>query len=418
MNEEIRVYVVKYPTRANLVMRYVDPMTNKQVTRSTGTTKQREAERVAAKWEAELREGRYQKKSRMTWEEFVGEHEKHVLSGMNANTVVAYDSSLNVFQRLMNPKKLADVTTNRMTAFATKLREHDRAVATVARHLRHLKAVFRWANRQGYLQTLPTMEIPKQQKGMRGRPITTEEFERMLAAVPKGLFPRPKQPLTPEDEKELDRQRQPIVNSWKFYLRGLWASGLRLEESLTLRWDESSGAVVVELGGRRPMLRIPAEAEKGNTHRLLPVTPEFAELLAMVPETERHGRVFKLLTNRGQVVRASRHAVGPRVAAIGEAAGVVTEQREKKGKITNEFASAHDLRRSFGFRWSRRVMPTILRELMRHESIDTTMRYYVGVNAEATADELWQAVEKNPGSILGSTLGDDETQNCQKPLVL
>jgi len=33
-------------------------------------------------------------------------------------------------------------------------------------------------------------------------------------------------------------------------------------------------------------------------------------------------------------------------------------------------------------------MSTVLRELMRHESIETTMRFYVGQNAEATADEL------------------------------
>ena len=38
-------------------------------------------------------------------------------------------------------------------------------------------------------------------------------------------------------------------------------------------------------------------------------------------------------------------------------------------------------------------MPTVLRELMRHESLETTMRYYVGQNAEATADELWRVVE-------------------------
>ena len=36
------------------------------------------------------------------------------------------------------------------------------------------------------------------------------------------------------------------------------------------------------------------------------------------------------------------------------------------------------------------VMPTVLRELMRHADINTTMRYYVGVNADATADELWR----------------------------
>jgi hypothetical protein len=39
---------------------------------------------------------------------------------------------------------------------------------------------------------------------------------------------------------------------------------------------------------------------------------------------------------------------------------------------------------------------------MRHESIETTMKYYVGVNAEATADELWRAIEKQPGTSSGT----------------
>ncbi len=59
MNDTIKVHVVKYPDRDNLVMRYLDPLTNKHVTRSSGTTKQGEAEKAAGKWEAELREGRY-----------------------------------------------------------------------------------------------------------------------------------------------------------------------------------------------------------------------------------------------------------------------------------------------------------------------------------------------------------------------
>jgi hypothetical protein len=64
--------------------------------------------------------------------------------------------------------------------------------------------------------------------------------------------------------------------SWDFYLRGLDASGLRLSESLTLRWDEAPDAIVVDYSGRLPMLRIDASAEKANTHRLLPMAPEFA----------------------------------------------------------------------------------------------------------------------------------------------
>ena len=58
-NSEIEVRVVKYPDRKYLMMRYIDPITGKQIARSTRTTKRWEAERLAAKWEAELREGRY-----------------------------------------------------------------------------------------------------------------------------------------------------------------------------------------------------------------------------------------------------------------------------------------------------------------------------------------------------------------------
>ena len=36
-------------------------------------------------------------------------------------------------------------------------------------------------------------------------------------------------------------------------------------------------------------------------------------------------------------------------------------------------------------------MPQVVIELMRDESIDTTTRFYVGRNAQATADVLWEA---------------------------
>ena len=53
-------------------------------------------------------------------------------------------------------------------------------------------------------------------------------------------------------------------------------------------------------------------------------------------------------------------------------------------------ASAHDLRRSFGTRWARRLKPATLQLLMRHRSIETTMKYYVDLDADDIADELWQ----------------------------
>jgi hypothetical protein len=64
-------------------------------------------------------------------------------------------------------------------------------------------------------------------------------------------------------------------------------------------------------------------------------------------------------------------------------------------KARGKFASAHDLRRSFGERWASRVMPQVLMELMRHESVEKTLRFYVGRNAQSTAETLWKAYQGN-----------------------
>jgi integrase len=269
----------------------------------------------------------------------------NAIGGLAENSIVAYESTLNAFERLCTPQKLSDLTTKRVTAFATQLRYEGLREATVARHLRHLKSTARWANRQGLLPILPAFTIPKRAKrakAMRGRAISGEEFDRMIEATPKVV-------------------ENIAAASWKFYLRGLWLSGLRLSESLTLRWDDAPEAIIVDLSGRRPMLRIPAEAEKGNQDRLLPMKPDFARMLEAVPQRERQGRVFKLLKADGTPFRAKRWDAGRVVSEIGKAAGVVVDVRRKGEETVKEFASAHDLRRAFGFRWAMRVMPAVLK---------------------------------------------------------
>jgi hypothetical protein len=54
-------------------------------------------------------------------------------------------------------------------------------------------------------------------------------------------------------------------------------------------------------------------------------------------------------------------------------------------------------------------MPPVLMQLMRHESIETTMRYYVGRSVQATADVVWEAYERTkgqPGNEIRDTLRD------------
>ena len=99
------------------------------------------------------------------------------------------------------------------------------------------------------------------------------------------------------------------------------------------------------------------------------------------PEGERHGRVFNLAGRSGRPLHWQE--VGRIVSRIGKRAGVVVNSDGKP-------ASAHDLRRSFRSRWARRVMPAVLQRLMRHGNITTTMGYYVALDADELADELWE----------------------------
>jgi integrase len=168
-----------------------------------------------------------------------------------------------------------------------------------------------------------------------------------------------------------------------------------------LSWDDAPFAI--DLSGRRPRFRIKGEAQKSGQDEKLPMTPDFAELILQTPERDRRGRVFKL-NDVETGLPLSAHWVGRVVTAIGKAARVVVNSAGGKT------ASAHDLRRSFGTRWASRVRTPVLQKLMRHASIQTTMSYYVDLDTDEMADDLWanhpaEANDGNkpaPGNISGN----------------
>ena len=105
------------------------------------------------------------------------------------------------------------------------------------------------------IAAVPKIKRPKRaKKGGRGskakgRPVTTEEFERMLVKVPAAIaeYRRRKREADRKTRGKAGRKTKAdetpvevnpaVVASWRHYLRGLWLSGLRLEESLDLYWD-------------------------------------------------------------------------------------------------------------------------------------------------------------------------------------
>ena len=95
-----------------------------------------------------------------------------------------------------------------------------RSPNTVNAVLRAVMAFVRFCHKHDWLDKVPAVQKKLEvDEVMKGRPITTEEFERMLEAtsVVVGASSAP---------------------SWKFALRVLWESGLRVIDLMDFTWDE------------------------------------------------------------------------------------------------------------------------------------------------------------------------------------
>ena len=366
---EVKVKVVFRKGKGSYVLRWRDPETGAWKEKSCKTTVKKEADKAGAQLEADLQQGRYVEPSKMTWIDFRLRFEEEKLRSLAVKSRNAYNTALNRVENVLHPAKLVELDGPTLSRFQARLRANDLREATIAAYLRHIAAALRWGHSLGLISVLPIIQKPKRArtaKQMRGRPITGEEFERMLAAC--------------------DKVRPTDAGIWKGFLQGLWLSGLRLSEALSLSWD-TDAEISVDLDGEFPCLRIVAEAEKGFRDRQLPLTPDFSEYIKQTPDDLRTGKVFKVAELFSRVDTVSKV-----VCAIGENASVLVNREQEK------FASAHDLRRAFGNRWASKVMPVVLQQLMRHESIETTMKYYVSQSASDIARALWTQLPGQSGT--------------------
>ena len=386
----ITVWVTRFPDRSTFQLQWIDPSTGKTRTKSSGVKDtgrardRKDAETRARELEAQLRQGVFSSPSLMSWAAFRERYETEHVAGLAKETAAKIDVVCGAVERIVCPQRLHDLTDETVSRLAARLRAEGKSESTIKSYLGQLKAMLRWGWKQKLLPTcpeIPTVRRAKKATGgtpMKGRAITLEEFERMLDATPGVVGP----------------QR---AAAWKHYLRGLWTSGLRLAESLELYWDREDKLhpILPKPGSGLPVLRVLAELEKGHADRLLPIAPEFALLLLETPSDRRVGPVFQLPKSAQRTKETRANWVGRVISKIGKKAGIKVRIDPGRGNAV-KYASAHDLRRSFGARWARRVMPADLKELMRHESIETTLRYYVGQDAERTAETCWSTM---PGAI-------------------
>lgn len=203
MRDELKVSVVEFGGRANYMLQWVDPETGKKKTKTSkverdGTARNRKAaEQEAGALADKLREGTYQPPTKTNWATFRQRYEAEVMASLADGTAENASNCFNLLETLINPARLADLTPAKLSGFQAKLREIGRSENTIKKHLGYLLTALRWAKRQKLIRDVPEADLPKRAKGskqMKGRPVTGEEFDRMVAAVSKArkMAPRRK----------------------------------------------------------------------------------------------------------------------------------------------------------------------------------------------------------------------------------
>lgn len=351
---------------------WVDPLTRKtRAFKMHGYTSKKKADKDCVSFVEQIMANESGRRGDKQWDDFVERYVREKVSTLAPSSQAEIQCTLNRIKEIINPLSVGAIDSEAIGLFSFSLRKREYngkllSPATIKKQLVNLHGILNWAFRQQIIGKVPYIEKPKVPAEMKGRPVTGEEFDRMIDKVVSvtGIDAAP---------------------SWEFLLRGLYWSGLRLEEAVELHWANDE-KIMIDFSCDHPMFRIRPEGEKGKKSRLCPIAPEFCEMIESVPKKLRRSYFFDPIPLRmPSTVRLNSDWIGKVIMKIGKAAQVQVSNKRGNAK----FASAHDLRRSFAERWSRKVEAKDLQEIMRHESIITTNRYYVGRNAEATASRMW-----------------------------
>ncbi|MEM9351791.1 MAG: tyrosine-type recombinase/integrase [Planctomycetota bacterium] len=386
--------VVNRKDKPFLVLRWIDPETGKTRERQTGTRRRREAERFAADLESQLASGTLDA-GEMPWDRFRVRYQDEHLAGLSSDYQGQWRTAANWLEKLHGPQliRLKDLDASMLSRFQAGLRNEGLPATTIKSYLRPLRAALRWAERLELIAEAPRVTMPKGGKGrskqMRSRPVTGEEFERIVAAVP--------------------RVRKHDAARWQRFLWGLWESGFRVSELLRLSWDPE-GLLYVDTQHPIPLVRIYAEGHKRRNDQFQPITPEFWRLIETSPESRR-GFVFSLPNRSGAQMSGKR--VIRVIGDVGRAARVVTDHE------TGKHATSHDIgRRPFTRRLMRVLSQAEAAEWMRHQSPETTMAYYHQVKAEDLAERMWHQKGDpagDPGVESGSSTQSGDSANAKLP---
>lgn len=376
MFEPLRRLALTSPIKVNVIdrkqkgyyLRWKDPVTGKtSEEKAIDCTSLRAAKRAAEEKADALTVWVANRPLSATWDEFCKVFESDYLTHTSYKHQMKWKKVASKFAEFAEAEEISElalehITKDRLSKFETFLRR-SMAAGSINSNINTLRSGLSWAVEMDLMEAVPPRPRRSRESKidaeMRGRPLSDSEFKKLLSCA-----------------SEVVGQNNAIYA--QRIMIGMWLTGMRVSEIFDLWWD-GDGHRVIDVELKKPKFRI-VHTQKSRRDQILPMTPDASEFLLSLAPKDLKGRVFPMFGPRGELT--SIHSVVKTIRKIGIKSKIVTDPD------TGSHASSHDLRRSFGTRMSRIVMPPVLMELMRHKSISTTMKYYVGASASEQSKEL------------------------------
>ena len=305
---------------------------------SLKTPRRREAERRRAELEAAYPDewdpwrGGWQKAEELSVGEaarrFVARKEQE---GRSPHTIRTYSMHLRVLG--MGDEKLRDVSHVEIEAWIT---ESHLARASQKARYRHVRAFLRWCKAEGYIDEVPLRMSEPSRARQLPKALSEEQVNLIIETILEDY--RDKR------ERGLIYDEQEII--WIIpAIRLSFYTGMRLSEVCQLQWKDVDGRSIT------------IRKQKRGFAEVIPISSKVSEILYSI--SKKHRFVIGLSDDRADLSnRLSKR---------------FTYYRKRSGLKKGSF---HSLRHGFGTMLARRgARAAEIKRLMRHASIETSMRY-------------------------------------------
>jgi integrase len=150
-----------------------------------------------------------------------------------------------------------------------------RSPNTVNSMMAAIMVFVRYARDHEWIERVPPLRSIDVDEVMKGRPVSGEEFERMIAATPAVVG-------------------EGAAPSWTFTLKVLWESAFRIDDVMHFSWDdlEQIHPIRPRLRSQHPTIAIPS-SQKNRKNEEIPMLPGLTNLLMSVPRSRQTGWIVQ-----------------------------------------------------------------------------------------------------------------------------